>query len=96
MNIGGISNGFCFIKQKDFVLEKGHWVKHQCRVFTFGICMCEGVGRTWEMGMMSHISFIACRISGIMSRPESRSNLIGGSESSSGCETIYWDLFFFF
>ena len=26
-----------------------------------------------------------------MSRPESRSDLIGGSESSSGCETQDWD-----
>ena len=26
-----------------------------------------------------------------VSRPDSRSDLIGGSESSSGCETIYWD-----
>ena len=26
-----------------------------------------------------------------MSHPESRSDPIGGSEPSSGCETIYWD-----
>ena len=34
----------------------------------------------------------------ILSRPDSRSDPIGGSEPSSGCETIYWDYlpFFFF
>ena len=26
-----------------------------------------------------------------LSRPDSRSDQIGGSEPSSGCETIYWD-----
>ena len=26
-----------------------------------------------------------------MSRPDSRSDPIGGSEPSSGCETVYWD-----
>ena len=31
-----------------------------------------------------------------MSHPNSRSDLIGGSEPSSGCEIIYWDFFFFF
>ena len=35
----------------------------------------------------------------LMSHPDSRSYPIGGSEPSSGCETIYWDsllVFFFF
>ena len=35
----------------------------------------------------------------LLSRPDSRSDSIGGSESSSGCETIYYDslpVFFFF
>ena len=31
-----------------------------------------------------------------MSRPDSRFDPIGGSEPVSGCETIYWDFFFFF
>ena len=34
-----------------------------------------------------------------LSHPDSRSDPIGGSELSSGCETIYWDPlpdFFFF
>ena len=31
----------------------------------------------------------------LVSRPDSRSDLIGGSEPSSGCETIYWDFIFF-
>ena len=31
-----------------------------------------------------------------LSRPRSRSDPIGESEPVSGCETIYWDFFFFF
>ena len=30
-----------------------------------------------------------------LSHPDSRSDPIGRSEPSSGCETIYWDFFFF-
>ena len=33
---------------------------------------------------------------GQVSRPRSRSDPIGESEPFSGCETIYWDSFFFF
>ena len=32
----------------------------------------------------------------LMSRPRSRSDPIGESEPVSGCETMYWDFFFFF
>ena len=40
-----------------------------------------------------HIPF---RFEVILSRPRYRSDPIGESEPVSGCETIYWDSFFFF
>ena len=44
MDIGGISKGFCFITQKDFVLEKWSLGETPMTSFHIGICMCEGVG----------------------------------------------------
>ena len=49
-------------------------------------------------GQFIYFCNFACLGAVYMSRPDSRSDPIGGSEPSSGCETIYWDSlpFFFF
>ena len=55
-----------------------------------------GYYRRFENGLKLSIRG---RIVGLLSLPESRSDPIGGSEPSSGCETVYWDSlpeFFFF
>ena len=56
---------FFFIKQKDFVLEKGSLGETPITSFHIWHMHVRESVRTRDMGMMSHISFIACRILGI-------------------------------
>ena len=66
MDIGGLSNGFCFIKQKKNCFGKRVIRRNTNDEFSHlaYACVRESV-RSRDMGMMSHISFIACRISGL-------------------------------
>ena len=49
--IGGCPKDLIYKNKKPFVLDRGHWVKHQSQVFTFGICMCERVGEDSGYGI---------------------------------------------
>ena len=55
MDIRGISDGFCFIKKKNFVWEKGSLDETLITSLTLGISMCEGVGEDSGQHDESHL-----------------------------------------